>query len=93
MKKYINVILSLASVGLLLITIHGQDKQIRAYKSEKASVDSLYKQSEDTIDSLKQELFDTRTELGRYELTLQHVVETDPKRATELQNFLDKETE
>ena len=82
MKKYINAFLSLATVGILLYTINDQHKQIQHYKQEQVIVDSL-----------REELFNAQSELGRYEMTEEHLKETDPETAKEFEDFKEKETE
>lgn len=46
-----------------------------------------------TIDSLQSELFIQKTYLGRYELTLEHLKEVNPKAAEEFNQYLEHETE
>ena len=46
-----------------------------------------------TIDSLQSELFIQKTYLGRYELTLEHLKEVNPKAAEEFSQYLEHETE
>jgi len=82
MKKYINGILGLATVAILLITIEGQRRQIVKYKQDGVIVDSL-----------RQELFNAQAQLGRYELTQEHMKETNPKAEQEFEDYFDKQTE
>lgn len=48
---------------------------------------------QNTIDSLHDELFISNVELGRYELTLDHLQEVKPDVALEFVNFMNHETE
>jgi hypothetical protein len=48
---------------------------------------------QNTIDSLYTELFIYQSEIGRYELTLNHLNEVNPKAATEFINYMSHETE
>ena len=48
---------------------------------------------EKTIDSLHAELFIYQSEIGRYELTLDHLNEVNPKAALEFVNYMSHETE
>lgn len=48
---------------------------------------------QNTIDSLHAELFIYQSEIGRYELTLDHLNEVNPKAALEFVNFMSHETE
>ena len=45
------------------------------------------------IDSLQDELFNEKTQNGRYELSLEHLKEVNPKAAKEFEDFLNHETE
>ena len=89
MKKYINAILSIATLGLLfysLIDLKEQVKQIPVLKKE---IDSL-----STVkDSLTNEVFMREIQNGRYESTIFYLEETNPKAATEFKNYLEHETE
>jgi hypothetical protein len=49
--------------------------------------------NQNTIDSLHAELFIYQSEIGRYELTLDHLNEVNPKAALEFVNFMSHETE
>jgi len=48
---------------------------------------------QNTIDSLHAELFIYQSEIGRYELTLDHLNEVNPKAALEFVNYMSHETE
>lgn len=89
MKKYINAILSITTLGLLfyiLIDLKEQVKQIPVLKKE---IDSL-----STVkDSLTNEVFMREIQNGRYESTIYYLEETNPKAATEFKNYLEHETE
>lgn len=45
------------------------------------------------IDSLRDELFITKTTVGRYELTLEHMKEVNPKAAKQFDDYMAHETE
>ena len=45
------------------------------------------------VDSLHDELFISKVQNGRYELTLEHLNEVNPKAALEFVNFMNHETE
>jgi hypothetical protein len=45
------------------------------------------------IDSLNDELFNAKVENGRYELSLQHLYEVNPKAGKEFQDYMEHETE
>jgi hypothetical protein len=45
------------------------------------------------IDSLHDELFNTKVENGRYELTFEHLKEVNPKLGKEMEDWMAHETE
>lgn len=83
MKKYINPLLTACSLIALLSTIYVQNNQINKLRTEKEVI----------VDSLNDELFNTRVESGRYELSLEHLKEVNPKAAADFQQYYDHETE
>jgi len=103
MKKYIGGALKLVASGLLLYTVYEQNKVIQKYKHETISIrndngDTLNVQinANDTqhlIDSLNDEIFNANTATGRYELSLQHLEEVNPKAAKQFNDYLQNETE
>lgn len=84
--QYIKPILTTFSVGLILFTMYTQNTKITELKT------TVVKQQK-VIDSLQNDLFLSNTMNGRYELTLQHLKETNLKAANEFQIFMSKETE
>ena len=86
MKKYINPLLTAGSLLFLLTTIYFQNERINQFKVEVKSLQS-------TIDSLQYEDFINKSELGRYELTLDHLQEVNPNAAVEFVNYMSHETE
>jgi hypothetical protein len=50
-------------------------------------------QKANTIDSLNDELFILQTQNGRYELSLEHLYEVNPKAGKEFTTFMENETE
>jgi hypothetical protein len=96
MKKYINPLLTFGTTMALLYVIYGQNEQLTKLKSEQVkvynvplAVDSL----QNIIDSLNSEVFILQTQIGRYELSLEHLDEVNPKAGKEFQNFMEHETE
>ena len=51
------------------------------------------KKNQIELDSLRDETFILNVELGRYELTFDHLQETNPKAAKEFEEFMFHETE
>ncbi len=96
MKKYINPLLTFGTTMALLYVIYGQNEQLTKLKSEQVkvynvplTVDSL----QNIVDSLNSEVFILQTQIGRYELSLEHLDEVNPKAGKEFQNFMEHETE
>jgi hypothetical protein len=58
-------------------------------KEQKQTIDSLINIS----DSLRDESFIRFTELGRYELSVEHLKQVNPSAAKQLTDFLENETE
>jgi hypothetical protein len=50
-------------------------------------------QKANLIDSLHDELFQAKVQNGRYELSLEHLYEVNPKAGKEFTNFMEHETE
>lgn len=93
-QKYQKAIVGTGAVSVLLIC-YLQQKELSKLRSEKAnisyskSVDSLHV----AIDSLQTETFLLQTQNGRYELSLQHLYEVNPKAGKEFTEFMENETE
>jgi hypothetical protein len=86
MKQYINPILTACSLLALLTTIYFQNERINQFKVEVKTLQT-------TVDSLHDELFIRHITNGRYELSLDHLQEVNPKAALEFVNFMNHETE
>ena len=96
MKKYIKPLLKFGTTMALLYVIYGQNEQLTKLESEQVkvynvplAVDSL----QNIIDSLETETFSTQSINGRYELSLEHLYEVNPKAGKEFTNFMESETE
>ena len=94
-QKYQKVIVGTGAVSVLLICYY-QQKELSKLRSEQikvynvpAAVDSL----QNIIDSLQTEAFSAQTQNGRYELSLEHLYEVNPKAGKEFTNFMENETE
>ena len=86
MKQYINPILTACSLLALLTTIYFQNERVNQFKVEVKILQS-------TSDSLHDELFIKHIQLGRYELSLDHLQKVNPTAALEFVNFMNHETE
>ena len=95
MKKYINPILSLGTAAALLGAIYFQNQQIDGLKKqlEVQPVVGGDIQKANLIDSLHDELFNAKVEAGRYELTLEHLKEVNPKLGKQMEDWMAHETE
>jgi hypothetical protein len=83
MKEYIAPLLRFGALILLLTTIYEQNKVINVYKA-KASIDT---------DSIQSELFQTQSQLGRYEVALEMFKEEDSVSADHFEYILSTKTE
>jgi len=86
MKQYIKPFLTTFSIALFLYTMYTQNEKITELKT------TVVKQ-EKIIDSLHTEAFDASSANGRYELTLEHLKEVNPKAAKQFEDYLSSETE
>lgn len=84
--KYILPILAGIIIGLAINSFYVQSSKI-----DKANLEIAKLKLE--ADSLQNELFITKTILGRYELTLEHLKEIDKKSYKTLEDFMSKEVE
>ena len=82
MKKYIGAILSIGTVAMLFYTLFDLKNQVK-------QIPVL----EHQLDSLRDETFIISTENGRYELSLEHLKEVNPKAAKDFEKFLNTQTE
>lgn len=89
MKKYIGTALSLGTILLLFYTIYDLKEQVKQVEILQHELDSV------TVvkDSLYEVNFEAQVENGRYELSLEHLKEVNPKAADNFENFMNHETE
>jgi hypothetical protein len=92
--KYQKAIVGTGAVSVLLIC-YLQQKELAKLRSEPKI--EVYTggdiQKGKLIDSLQSELFVQKTINGRYELSLEHLYEVNPKAGKEFQYFMEHETE
>lgn len=92
--KYQKVIVGTGAVAVLLIC-YAQQKELAKLRSERKievlGGGNIIKAQ--IIDSLQNELFIQKTINGRYELSLEHLYEVNPKAGKEFINFMEHETE
>jgi hypothetical protein len=101
MKKFIGPLLTAGTLLALLYTVYGYREQNEKLKSEREALTKHMVNShtmvggnnQNIIDSLQEELFLLQTQNGRYELSLQHLEELNPKAAKQFNDYLTNETE
>ena len=86
MKKYINPILSLGTAVALLGSIYFQNQNVEKLKLDNTNLQKI-------VDSLHDETFNAQAESGRYELTLEHLKEVNPKAGKQFEDYMEHETE
>jgi hypothetical protein len=83
MKQYIAPLLRFGALILLLTTIYEQNNSINEYKAK----------ANNNTDSLQSELFQTQSQLGRYEVALEMFKEEDSVSADHFEYILSTKTE
>jgi hypothetical protein len=86
MKKYINAVLSIGTVGILFYTLFDLKQQVNSLKKELVITTAQR-------DSLHNENFIKHTQLGRYELSLDYLQDKNPNAALQFINYMSYETE
>ena len=105
MKKFFGPLLTAGTLLTLLYTVYGYRQQNEKLKSELNAVAPGFLEGGDIakanytdslthlIDSLHDEAFNANSAMGRYELSLQHLEEVNPKAAKQFNDYLSNETE
>ena len=98
MKKFFGPLLTAGTLLTLLYTVYGYREQNEKLKKEVTFIsDSVLTHNVDSlthlIDSLHDEAFTANNAMGRYELSLQHLEEVNPKAAKQFNDYLTHETE
>ena len=93
-QKYQKAIVGTGAVSVLLICYFQQKElsKLRAEQKIEVVVGGDIEKA-NTIDSLNSEIFILHTQLGRYELSLDHLYDVNPKAAKEFDDFMQHETE
>jgi hypothetical protein len=94
-QKYQKAIVGTGAVSVLLICYY-QQKELSKLRSEQVKVYNVPKAVnilQSTIDSLNSEVFILQTQIGRYELSLEHLYEVNPKAGKQFDEYLNNETE
>ena len=93
MKKFINPLLSLGTAAALLGAIYFQNQEIDSLKKQTPIQNVVGNDNQNIVDSLQEELFMLQTQNGRYELSLEHLYEVNPKAAKQFDDYMSHETE
>lgn len=92
--KYQKAIVGTGAVSVLLVC-YFQQKELSKLRAEQ-KIEVLVGgdiQKANLIDSLNNELFNSKVENGRYELSLEHLKEVNPKAAKQFEDYMSHETE
>lgn len=91
--KYLSAIILCVAFTLLMFALTQTDTPKPVIDKEKvALLDSIGKLNA-RIDTLTDDLFIEKVTNGRYELSVLHLMEVNPKAAREFNNFMEHETE
>jgi hypothetical protein len=93
-SKYQKAIVGTGAVAVLVLCYFQQKElaKLRAEKKIEVVVGGDIEKAQ-LIDSLHDELFQSKVQNGRYELSLQHLYEVNPSAAKEFTTFMEHETE
>jgi hypothetical protein len=93
-SKYQKAIVGTGAVAVLVVC-YFQQKELSKLRAEQKIEVVVGGDTEkaNLIDSLHDELFNEKVQNGRYELSLEHLYEVNPKAAKEFTNFMEHETE
>jgi len=100
MKKFFAPLLTAGTLLALLYTVYGYRQQNEALKKACPISDTTSKEvivapevAQQIIDSLQDEIFNAQSVNGRYELSLDHLREVNPKAAKQFEDYMSHETE
>ena len=94
-SKYQKAIVGTGAVAVLVVC-YFQQKELSKLRSEQIKVYNVPHNVDSLItlkDSLYDELFISKVQNGRYELSLEHLKESNPKAAADFEQFYNHETE
>jgi len=93
-SKYQKAIVGTGAVAVLVVC-YFQQKELTKLRGEQ-KIEVLVGgdiEKANLIDSLHDELFNAKVEAGRYELSLEHLYEVNPKAGKQFQDYMEHETE
>ncbi len=93
-SKYQKAIVGTGAVSVLILC-YFQQKELSKLRAEQKIEVHVGGNNEkaNLIDSLNDELFILQTQNGKYELSLEHLYEINPKAGKEFAEFMEHETE
>jgi hypothetical protein len=93
-SKYQKAIVGTGAVAVLILC-YLQQKELAKLRAEQKIEVHVGDDNEkvNIIDSLKDELFILQTQNGKYELSLEHLYEINPKAGKEFSDYMEHETE
>ena len=100
-SKYQKAIVGTGAVAVLIVCYLQQkelsrlraEPMVEVYLGGDIEKGKLIDSLQNRCDSLYDELFQANVERGRYELSLEHLYEINPKAGKEFQEFMEHETE
>jgi hypothetical protein len=93
--KYQKAIVGTGAVAVLIVC-YFQQKELSKLRSEQIKVYNIPNNVDSLMnitDSLHNELFILQTQNGKYELSLEHLYEVNPKAGKEFSDYMEHETE
>jgi hypothetical protein len=93
--KYQKAIVGTGAIAVLVVC-YFQQKELARLRSEQIKVYNVPHNIDSLItlkDSLYDELFISKVQNGRYELSLEHLYEVNPKAGKQFTEFMEHETE
>jgi hypothetical protein len=93
--KYQKAIVGTGAVSVLIVC-YFQQKELSKLRSEQVKVYNIPNNVDSLMnitDSLHNELFILQTQNGKYELSLEHLYEINPKAGKEFSDYMEHETE
>jgi hypothetical protein len=93
-SKYQKAIVGTGAVSVLILCYFQQKELSKLRAEQKIEVHvGGYNEKANLIDSLNDELFILQTQNGKYELSLEHLYEINPKAGKQFTEYMEHETE
>ncbi len=92
-QKYQKAIVGTGAIAVLVLS-YLQQKELQSLRRENKELGNhIVNQHSMNVDSLNSEIFILQTEIGRWELSLQHLYDVNPKAGKEFTHYMENETE